>query len=293
MESSKWPDLRQELEGIEVPDELPDPRDAFCAVFLLGPVRVFRSGRRVVGGWRLKSLELLAYLAVHQLGAAKDQILEALWPEGDPRQTQQNLWHTISLLRSRLGGSSASGRIVHKTDDLYRLDFENVWVDVASFEGAVKLAEREAGLEPSLRFACDLYKGGFCDGRYYGWATLAQERLRMLFIEASRKLARQLQTEGEPEGALVVLDGALLFDPYNEELVRQALAIDAQLGRQDSLVRRFRKLRRLLLSDLEIAPSELTVSTFDHLLHEAAQGHPEQDPVTGFTGKEAGRLTQM
>jgi DNA-binding SARP family transcriptional activator len=258
VDHSNWPNLCEELEGIEVPVGFPDPREAYCAVFLLGPIRVFSAGQRVVGGWRRKSLEILAYLAVHPSGAVKDQILEALWPGGDPRQTQHWLWQSLSFLRSQLRVFPPQG-IVQKDDQVYRLD-PSVWVD------AVSLTKAASGAHPSeaqLKFACDLYKGDFCEGRYFSWATGATEGLRSLCIDAARQLSVNLEKGGNVEGALLVLNQAIKLDPYDEGLCRRALALEAGRGRNDQVVRRFRKLRRLLLADLGVEPSPLTVSAFN------------------------------
>lgn len=271
VENSKWPDLSEELDGIVVPDGFVDPREAYCAVFLLGPIRVFRVGQRVVGGWRRKSLELLAFLAVHPSGAAKDQILEALWPGGDPRQTQQKLWQAISFLRSRLQ-TSLPGGIIQKSDDLYRLDSKRVWVDAIAFTQSA----RSDGLAPEarLRFACDLYKGDFCEGQYYGWATPPTEGLKSLGINAARELSIHLEKCGNTEDALILLDKALSLDPYDEDLGRRMMVLEASQGRHDLVGRRFRRLRRILVADLGVEPSPDSVATFEALVFDGARGQP-------------------
>lgn len=262
VDHSNWPDLSEELDGIVVPKGLPDPRDTYFAVFLSGPIRVYLRGQRVAGGWRRKSLELLAYLAVHPLGAAKDQILEALWPEEDPERSQRLFWQSLSFLRSRLGRLPSTG-IVERRDDLYRLDRQNVWVDVVALAGAAK-PERCAS-EADLRFACDIYKGDFCEGRYFSWATGAAERLRSLSIDAARRLSIHLKNSGDLGGALLVLDKAISLDLYDEDLCRQAMVLEAKRGRRDQVVRRFRRLRHLLVDDLNVDPSPLTVAMFQEI----------------------------
>lgn len=255
---SSWPP-DPDWDELDVPYPVPDPRDSPCAVLLLGPLRVYRTGQRVVGGWRLKSLELLAYLAVHPHGAAKDQILEALWPEGDPKETQSYLWHSVSHLRARLGETqSLAGRIVYKADDIYRLDMEHVWVDVLALDRAWQLADTRADPERYLRLACALCKGGFCEGRYYTWSTLFRERFSHLFLESARQLARHLEAVGDVDGALSILDRAIECDPYDEDLCRTAIVLEARRGRGDKVARRFKRLRRLLLEDLGCEPSTQT-----------------------------------
>jgi DNA-binding SARP family transcriptional activator len=248
-----------------VPEGIPAPSAAECAVYLLGPMRV-RAGHPVEGGWRRKSLELLSYLAVHPYGVSRDQILEALWPGEDPRVTQRRLWHSAFYLRRRLRGAGVDGAIIHKIDDLYRLNFNTVWVDVRAFEVATLRSESASDPTSLLTFVCHLYKGEFCEGRYFGWGTSVSEGLRSRYIDASRTLAQLLERKGEREAALTVLDEAILFDPYDECLIRLAMKIEADLGRRDFLVRRFRRLKRLFLVDLDVDVSGQTEEFFVSLL---------------------------
>lgn len=229
-------------------------------VLLLGTIRVMRGDVPVEGGWRRKALELLAYLSVHPHGVARDQILEALWPEGDPRQTQEYLWHTVSRLRNRLRGSGVS-RVVERVDDMYRFDFGGLWVDVVEFQSLVARARDSEDPREALKSACDIYKGEFCEGRYFGWATVVREQLRALFIQASRALAESLERQARYESALAVLERATRSDPYDEGLARKAIKIEAHLGRRDLAVRRFRRLRRLLIADLGVEVSDATHET--------------------------------
>jgi DNA-binding SARP family transcriptional activator len=260
MDFSGWPRDESDWDRMEVPEGIPDPRRARITVFLLGPVRVFRDGEPIVGGWRMKSLELLAYLGVHPHGASKDQILEALWAEGDPRLTKKYLWRTVSDLRCRLRGPSAM-RVVLKTDEIYSLDFNDVWVDTLALESAARDGTQAASVA-RLRFSCDIYKGELCEGRYYGWATLIRERLRRLFIESARRLALQLEKAEDVEGAVRIIDLALDVDPYDEELCRLAMRLDARAGRVDRAARRWKHLRRVHLEDLGVEPSPQTMSAF-------------------------------
>jgi DNA-binding SARP family transcriptional activator len=254
-----------------VPNDGPAPaEDGYvCEVYLLGQIRIVKDGVLIEGGWRRKALELLAFLSVHPSGVAKDQILEALWPEGVPKETQRYLWHSVSHLRRRLGGPGNALRLISKTDDSYRLDLRKVWVDVAVFESAVREAEDSSAAAQWLGAACDIYKGEFCEGRYFGWATLATERLKALFAATAKELSVHLEECGEVERALLLLDRAIGVDPYDEDLCRRAMTLEAQRGRRDQVVRRFRRVRRLLLTDFGVDPSSESETTFKALIGES------------------------
>lgn len=250
---------------IEVPEGIPDPSKALAQVFLLGPIRIFRGGRRLEGGWRRKSLELLAYLAVHRDGVAKDQILEALWPETDPAASQRYFWQSASYLRCRLRGEAVDRQILWQTDDLYRLDRATVWIDANEFENALALCTCASDRERLLRFACDIYKGEFCEGNYYHWSTLIAENFRKKFASVASVLTRLLAERGGLESSLRLLDRGIEIDPYNEDLCRLSIELAAANGRIDLGVRRFRRLRRMLLLDLGVEPSMRTMAVFERL----------------------------
>jgi DNA-binding SARP family transcriptional activator len=256
---------------IEIPEGLPDPKRALAQVYLLGPIRIFRGHQRLEGGWRRKSLELLAYLAVHRDGVVKDQILDALWSETDPARSQRYFWQSASYLRCRLRGDAVDQRILWQVDDLYRLDHEEVWVDVRAFEKAIALSKWASHPESFLGFACHLYKGEFCQGRYYFWAALVQEELNQAFIRESRRLADHLRREAKLSQALHVLDNAARFDPYDEALCRAAMDIEGERDRIDSLVKRFRALRRRLVNELGTEPSPATVAVLRRHLYPIRQ----------------------
>ncbi len=249
------------------------PSQPPCRAYLLGSLKVTRGGQRIEGGWRRKSLELLAYLAAHRRGAPKDQILEALWPWADPKTSQTALWHSISHLRSRLRGpSDYKVRFVERVDDLYRLDTKSIWIDAFAFEAAIRRARLSSDPLPLLQTACDLYRGEFCESCYYNWATLAQGRLRDLFIRTASKLAAGLEERREWEAALAALDKTISSDPYNERLYRQAMRIEALRDRRDLAIQRFRRLKRLLLEDLGLEPSPETTWAMGRLLEPNGSG---------------------
>jgi DNA-binding SARP family transcriptional activator len=52
---------------------------------------------------RTATRDLMAYLALHPHGATRDELLEALWPDGDPRRTRPRLWQSITEARKHLG----------------------------------------------------------------------------------------------------------------------------------------------------------------------------------------------
>lgn len=226
-------------------------------LFVLGPLQVFRGADLLSGRWRRKSLELLAYLAAHPDGAPKDQIVEALWPECDPKYGSQAFWHALACVRRRMRGLGSNDKIVVRIDEFYCLDVEQVVVDGWLFDAARKAADARDPV-PLLEAAPLLYGGEFCEGRYFSWARAPTERYKQALLRVAVQLA-----DGEAENenidlAVQVLDKALVTDPYDEEVVRKAIRLEGLRDRNDLIVRRFRSLRRRLAEDLDVDVSPET-----------------------------------
>lgn len=235
-------------------------------LFVLGAIQVFRGAELLSGGWRRKSLELLAYLAAHPDGAPKDQIVEALWPECEPKYGSQTFWHALSCVRRRMRGGGSNDKIIVRVDEFYRLDDERVVVDGWLFEALKKAADLAGDPIPFLESALLLYRGEFCDGRYFSWARGPNERYKQAFLRAAVQLADAESDIGNIDQAVQVLDKALVTDPYDEEVARKAIRLEGLRDRNDLVVRRFRGLRRKLLEDLEVDVSAETQAILDATL---------------------------
>jgi len=212
-------------------------------------------------GWKAKGRELLAYLVAHLAGAAKDRIIEELWPGIELGQGVARFDRAASLIRSRARGTESAHMFLERIGDSYRLERSAWWVDAWEFEqliGEARRSEDQADSVTKLRNAVALYRGEFCDDQYFSWAEPIRERYRSLFVEGSARLADLLTEASEHEEALLVLDRAIVADPVCEDLSRRAMAIEAALGRRAAAVSRYRKLESVLDEELGVEPDPIT-----------------------------------
>jgi DNA-binding SARP family transcriptional activator len=249
--------------------EPPEPPRDVPAVRCLGPLEISRSGTVLATRWRAKSRELLAYLVAHPAGAAKERILEELWPEIEPGQGVARFDRTASQVRTQARGTESPRMFLERVGDSYRLEREAWWVDAWEFERLIEEARRSGDQADSVakfRNAASLYRGEFCDDQYYSWAEPIRERYRNLLIEASARLADLLSGGGEPEEALSVLDRAIHADPVCEDLARRAMVIEASLGRRAAAISRYRKLEAILEEELGVEPDPETQTLIHKLV---------------------------
>lgn len=167
--------------------------DARCRIELLGGLKVIL-GERTITRFRTRQTgALLAYLAYH-LGPplAREVVIEALWPEIEPRTGRNNLSMALTSLRGQLEppGTDA-GAVIQSDRFTVRLNPAAVVTDVAEFLTALQEAERaneDTKRNRALRQAIDLYSGTLLPGYYDEWTAWERHRLQELFAKAEEIL---------------------------------------------------------------------------------------------------------
>jgi len=115
-------------------------------ISLLGGFRVACGTRAVVdGAWRLRKartlLKLLALRPEHRVH--REEVIETLWPDGDPGALSNNLRQAIYVCRRALDSCGDDGaRRIGLIHDVLSLAAEGLTVDVDEFETAAEAARR-------------------------------------------------------------------------------------------------------------------------------------------------------
>jgi hypothetical protein len=180
-------------------------------VRVLGPVDVRGSAGRLAG----KSLELVAYLALHPDGAHEDQIRTALWPD---RPLSPNSWATrVSITRRALGhGSDGSPRLARLRDHVGRLT-RDVRVDLDMLAEALAHPDDAGGLHAALT----LVRGRpFDAARGFEWAQHESHvtRAERLVVDAAHQLSTLASAVGDWSQARWAVDRGLSACPDSELL---------------------------------------------------------------------------
>src|SRR5918998_854068 len=161
-------------------------------LWLLGGFRV-SVGSRSIGEeeWHLrKAGSLLKVLALPPPGHRlhREQAMELLWPDLDPKAALNNLHYALHVARRTLEppalASSAPSRFLHlRGEQLTLCPDSPLWVDVEAFEEAAATA-RHAFPEPAaFRAAIDLYSGELLpQDRYEPWLEERRTQLKELYL---------------------------------------------------------------------------------------------------------------
>ena len=183
-------------------------------------------------------------------------------------------------------GPAGSVDLIPLVDGRYRLHPVLIDTEYRRFTAAVTAAaDARRGGDESARCAAlqavgDLYRGEPLDGVTYTWAEPVREALRRQATDALAALADLLAPAGEPGAgpaglavsasadpgeALAALERAIEVDPYNEELYRRIMRLQAAAGRRDA-VRRTLRLLEARLVDLDTDPDPNTLTLAADLL---------------------------
>ncbi|HET9522366.1 MAG TPA: histidine kinase N-terminal 7TM domain-containing protein [Candidatus Limnocylindrales bacterium] len=193
-------------------------REGLLQVFALGPLRVERAGAslRHWGGAKAGTRHaegLFAFVFDRgERGAAKDEIIELIWPDIDLKRADLAFHRTLGGLRSTLepgrrGGDRGEAITFH--NDRYHLDPRIVeWTDVGAFEEEVVAAGAAGDADEVLRHlerARALYRGDYLDDcPFYGDSAQAEVRrglLRGRFVDLLLALGERYELRGDRPAA--------------------------------------------------------------------------------------------
>jgi DNA-binding SARP family transcriptional activator len=240
------PDTEVEVTGIDEDSTLPleqeesDPdnsaSNAANPVFRVqcfGSFEVTAAGRPA--SWRIqKSRELFAYLIAHRGTAVpREEVAEALWPEGLPEQVDRLLSNAAYHLRRAFKGSaeadfqvlSIAGQRYHLRADLFR-------VDADAFIAHLRRAEDLDGAEALVEYerALAIYQGDFLAREPFEWAAPHRQDYQRRFIAAAHRAARLAFDSRDTGRALDFYGAVLTRDPIDEEAARGAMRCYGKLA---------------------------------------------------------------
>jgi ATP/maltotriose-dependent transcriptional regulator MalT/DNA-binding SARP family transcriptional activator len=253
--------------------ELPPPEGAApdtwpwpLRVHALGIFRVLRDGEplRFATKAQKKPLELLkALVALGGDGVDASRLAAILWPDASGDAAKVSFDSTLYRLRKLLGLDAA----LVLNEGKLSLDPRHCWVDVDAFERAARDAdavaqdpdaapERIAAAAAALRAA---YPGHFLAGdEDQGWLMGMRDRLRAKLVRTVLALGRRLQAAGRLHEAAGLYERALELDNLAEDLYRQLIVCQRELGERAAALQTYRRCKELLSVVLGTRPSPET-----------------------------------
>lgn len=264
--------------AVAPPVRVPEDRTVYV-LSLLGPPAARRRGPdgETAIECRLKrSFQILAYLASSPgMEAAREELVESIWPTDGEQTIERNFHPTLSHLRRALEGGrdkDAPPSLLFRSG-IYRLNPDLGWeVDVLDLgkrvEEGKELAAR--GDLPAAaevwRSAWGLYRGPFLHGYYEGWVTARREGYQKLYLDMLRDLGDLYQRLGRAEEAVDAYRAILIEDPLQERVHVSLMQLYAQQGRRDMVRRQYDRLSAMLHEELRVEPMPDTTREYHRLM---------------------------
>jgi two-component SAPR family response regulator len=217
--------------------------------------------------WRTaKAQELFAYL-LHRRGelVRKGTLMELLWPELDEKRAMTQLYSSVYQIRQCLAKLEIDITIRNSSiREGYVLDAGSVRVDTEDWERA--LAQHEGSWEDrmqELSRLLALYEGDYLHDHVYLWAENERERLRRLWLQHARLLARlYVEADGKQAEAAELYERIQEVDPYDEEEGLTLLQLYDESGRTQKVQDCYRRLRHAFTQELGLRLPDAVVDWY-------------------------------
>lgn len=262
-----WPPLRAAGSGSE-----PHPP---LYVQTLGPFRVWRGEQEITpSAWgRGKALQLFQLLlSARSRPLHREQILETLWPEADPRTGAANLRVALSALHKALEPQRSRGQrpfYVQRRGELLLLNPEAPLVlDADEFLRLIEEGRQSEGSDSEralslYRRALALYRGDYLPDRLYeDWAGAERERLLTAYLTTATRAAELLLHREAHEEAQALCHRILSKDPCWEEAYYLLMLGHFRQGHRALALRIYERCVKRLEEHLQIEPSRRTRELF-------------------------------
>jgi DNA-binding SARP family transcriptional activator len=266
---------------------------------VLGPFILERDGVSIGPSRWQRRVEVLfkLLLTAPDRQRRRDDLIDVLWPDADSDNGGGNLRMLVHRLRATIDMPEPSP--VLSEGGWIALNPECEWeLDLERLEAVA--VDPAAGLD-ELEQAATLYRGEpLPEERYEDWARAPRERALHAWRAICVRLGVQYMGRADHDSAIRWLGYALEVDPFDEEAFREVLANLHAAGRSAEALRRYARLEKMFLAELDMAPSPETQSLAESIRHaagaapSAAEIAAEIAPATARAAAHgAGRLVPL
>ncbi|MFN8513452.1 MAG: BTAD domain-containing putative transcriptional regulator [Chloroflexia bacterium] len=236
-------------------------------VRLLGRFVVAVEGREIApqdwGSHKAQQLvKLLALAPGHRL--ARDQIIDALWPESDPEAVANTFYQTIYYARRTLD-PARRGYLITRQGIVALQHPGGVTIDLHTFQEATARARRTTD-PAALAEAVALYSGELLpDDRYEDWSAAPREAAQQTYLDTLHQLGHLQAARGDTGAASATFDRILALEPAHEETHLALMRLHAASGRRKQALNQFHLLREAL-RELNAAPDAASQQLYATIL---------------------------
>jgi len=235
-------------------------------------------GDRVERWESIKAKSLLQYLIARpRKPVAKEELMEALWPECDPKTSGNNLKAAMHGLRQTFN------TLLKKEQNFSYIIFNQgsyqinpdilLWLDVEQFERHWETGRRfqAAGKHSEaireFKLAEELYKGDYlADEPYEEWTLLRREALHDIYLNILSKLADNYLENSDYENCIVYCFKILDKDNCREDAYQRVMRCHSRLGLRNRALQWYEICQKTIKAELDTEPDQTTKNLYQQLL---------------------------
>ncbi|MFF5111327.1 BTAD domain-containing putative transcriptional regulator [Streptosporangium sp. NPDC000509] len=223
---------------------------------LFGGFRVAVQGRAIAPeAWSQRKPAALVKLLALAPGRRlrREQVMDVLWPELDPKAAGANLRKALHSARRSLFVDKGTNLIL-SAGDLLCLPTDDVSVDVDDYWSLVAAARRTRELD-SYAGAIELYRDGLLpEDLYEDWAAAPRNELRLDWLAVVEEYAGLLEARGDLNGAARAMQRLVAAEQLREDAHAWLMRLYTLAGRRDEARRQYTRLREILEEELGTEP---------------------------------------
>jgi DNA-binding SARP family transcriptional activator len=247
-------------------------------ICLLGNFRLLVAGELIpicAGGKNEALLSLLALQSGRRV--AREQLVQALWPESDPALGLRSLNTLVYRLHKLLGPSLQGAAPILHEDGYYRLNVEaGIGVDVTCFNLLVAAGDQQlragdtAAALVVYRRAAELYRDDLrlATGVH---TVMEREQLRARYLTLLAEIAELLYRADNYSTALEYLWRLLTRDSYREDAHRLVMRCYVRRGERAAALHQYQVCADVLRVEFDTAPEPATVALYNQIRRDPDQ----------------------
>ena len=248
-----------------------DPRAPTVRFEVLGPLRSWRGDVAIDLGPVQQQVVLAVLLLQQNRAIARQQVINAVWGEGEPRSAGallhrhiSGLRHVLDLSRYPLGESAQlpeSARLAW-TNAGYVLTVPSGGLDLDIFDRQVDTARKArfagdlASAAEILRSALGLWRGPLCDGLSSPFLDAQRDRLEERRISIVEECVELDLAIGDRDDVISELRQLVTEHPFRERVHGLLMLALYRSGRRADALAAFQEARQLLREELGVEPAE-------------------------------------
>ncbi|HEX6359063.1 AfsR/SARP family transcriptional regulator [Actinophytocola sp.] len=258
---------------------------------ILGPVRLYVTGRTTTVGEPRQQAVLAALLLEPGHAVGIDTLVDRVWGEFPPQQARRSLQAHIARIRRTLEGAEPGGALLTREAGGYRLDIRPDQVDLFRFRRAMgKGADRVA-----LRAGLDLWQGEPLAGLRGDWVERIRRTLRQEHAAAVVVWAEAEIRAGDAAATITRLTELTEEHPLDDAAAATLIRALYTVGRTAAALTQYDRIRRALRDELGTDPGPALAAVHDAVLrHDLPPPAQSQPPVpaqlpadvVAFTGRD-------